>query len=170
MAALLAISITFILLVVYRCTRLLLNYVGAIRIGLPIVIVPTNWQDPLWIVFGKKLAWLQSLPFGLGSWYHYSFLGWNLNDRYTTHELLGGAFTMVTSNKNEIYICDPVNIHEAMGKHKRWLRPRELYSLFETFGPNVDSVDGEDWQRHRKVINHAFVEGNMETVWNSATG
>lgn len=69
----------------------------------------------------------------------------------------------------KIVLCDPTNIHGAIGKYKKWLRPTDVYSIFETFGPNVDTVNGDEWQRHRKVVNQAFIESNVDAVWNGST-
>jgi len=38
-------------------------------------------------------------------------------------------------------------------------------SLFDVFGPQIMSVNGNDWQRHRKVTGAAFKEENARAVW-----
>ena len=153
---------------IHRYARSLLNYRAACKIGLPIVILPTNWQDPLWILIEKKFAILQYLPF-LGSWYQYSFLGWNLKDRYAAHERLGRTFIHVTPNRNEIWLSESTNIYKVIGKYKKWFRPKDLNGIFEIFGPNVNTVNGDQWHKHRKTVTHTLVEDNMSVVWDGAT-
>lgn len=135
--------------------------------GLPIVITPFTWQDPLWIIFGSNFSWIQHLPFG--KWYKYSYLGFVMHDRYSTYERFNTkAFTVVSPGKNEVMLADVDAMIEVLRKYKKWQRPRELYSIFTTFGENVDTSEGEDWQRHRKVISHGFREHKNKLVWESA--
>lgn len=156
------------LLFAYRLTRLITNYITACKIGLPIVVTPFGWQDPLWIIFGSRFSWVQHLPFG--QWYKYSYMHWSLHDRFETYDRLKTkAFTIVGPSKNEVVLADADAVGEILGKYKRWHRPRELYTIFATMGENVDSSDGEDWQRHRKIVSHGFREHNNKLVWESAT-
>lgn len=37
--------------------------------------------------------------------------------------------------------------------------------MLDIFGPNVGTVEGRDWQRHRKITGAAFNEQSYETVW-----
>ena len=37
--------------------------------------------------------------------------------------------------------------------------------MLNIFGPNVGTVEGRDWQRHRKITGAAFNEQTYETVW-----
>lgn len=154
----------------YRLLRFFTNYLEARRIGLPIVITPFTWQDSFWILFGPRFSWIRCLPFGLGSWYKYSYMGWTLHDRYRTYARLGTkAITVVSPGRNEIMLGDADAITEVAGRYKKWNRPRQLYKVFATFGENVDSVNGDNWQRHRKVTGHGFREHNNKLVWESAT-
>lgn len=68
-----------------------------------------------------------------------------------------------------VMVADPKAATEVFGKYKTWQRPKLLYRVFELFGPNVASVNGEDWQRHRKVAAKGFTEQNYDLVWRSAT-
>jgi len=68
----------------------------------------------------------------------------------------------------EIMTADPLAAVEVLSNSKTWVRPAALYSLFESFGPNVISVNGKDWQRHRKVVGPAFREQNYKLVWNES--
>ena len=37
--------------------------------------------------------------------------------------------------------------------------------MLDIFGPNVGTVEGQDWQRHRKITGAVFNEQTYETVW-----
>lgn len=98
------------------------------------------------------------------SWYQYSFLGWNLKDPSAAHERLGPTFIQITPNKNEVPLSDPTSVHEVTGKYKKWVRPKELYGIFEILGPNVNAVDGDQWHKHRKTVTYILMEGNTSVV------
>lgn len=40
--------------------------------------------------------------------------------------------------------------------------------MLDIFGPNLGSVEGQDWQRHRKITGAAFNEQSYETVWSES--
>jgi cytochrome P450 len=151
--------------VAYRAINLLRNYVIARKLHLPIIIVPVCWQDTWWLLLGPQFSFLKNLPFGLGNWFSYSLIGWALHDRYKTHEQLGPAFIVVSPAKNEIFVSDPVACEELLSKWKVWTKNPDLYKLFEVFGKNVNSVNGDDWQRHRKITSYGFKESNNKLVW-----
>jgi cytochrome P450 len=165
----LLIPITLLLvLLTLRLTRWTSNYIVARKIGLPILLSPFSWQEPLYMLLGSHLAFLRHLPFGLGAWTQYSLLGWPLHSSYHLHHKLGPAFTIVSPAKNEITVADPVAAEELLGKYKVWTKPPELYEIFNVFGKNVNSVNGEDWQRHRKITGTAFKESNCRMVWDES--
>lgn len=165
----LKLMVSFLALILsYRNLILYRNYIAARRIGLPIIVTPLSWQDPVWMLVAPKFAWLERLPFGLGSWYRYSYLGWNLYDRYDTHKRLGGAFTIVSPQQNEVILCHTSNLRQIMHKYHKWQRPRVLYSIFAGLGENAVSVNEDEWQKHRKVINTAFTENHLAQAWEAA--
>lgn len=49
--------------VLYSCYCLLLNYMIARKIGVPLVIVPISHENPLWMVVDKKISYLYSNVF-----------------------------------------------------------------------------------------------------------
>ena len=120
------------------------------------------------MLLGSHLSFLRHLPFGLGAWTQYSLLGWPLHSSYHLHHKLGPAFTIVSPAKNEITVADPVAAEELLSKYKVWTKPSELYEIFNVFGKNVNSVNGEDWQRHRKITGTTFKESNYRIVWDES--
>lgn len=92
-------------------------------------------------------------------------MGWMLHDRYKTHQRLGPAFVVVSPGKNEIFVADPEACKELLTSWRVWIKPPDLYRLFNIFGQNVDSVNGDDWQRHRKLSAYGFKESIARTVW-----
>jgi cytochrome P450 len=161
-------STLLLVLLILRVTRWTSNYIAARKIGLPILLSPFSWQEPLYMLLGSHLSFLRHLPFGLGAWTQYSLLGWPLHSSYHLHHKLGPAFTIVSPAKNEITVADPVAAEELLSKYKVWTKPSELYEIFNVFGKNVNSVNGEDWQRHRKITGTTFKESNYRIVWDES--
>jgi len=92
-------------------------------------------------------------------------LGWSFNDLYETHSRLGPAFVLVSAWKTEVIIADMNAIETVMKNPRAWMNDPVLFSLFDVFGPQIMSVNGNDWQRHRKVTGAAFKEENARAVW-----
>lgn len=144
----------------YRVFRLITNYISARRIGLPIIVVPATWQDTVWVLLAPLFRFLYHVP-GF-SWYKYSYLGCNMHTRHDTHAQLGTqAYIIVSPGRTEIVVADGPAVAELGGKYKKWDKPLDLYSLFAVFGPNVLSMNGEDWLRHRRIVNHGLARNDL---------
>ncbi|KAG9073570.1 hypothetical protein FS749_014986 [Ceratobasidium sp. UAMH 11750] len=37
--------------------------------------------------------------------------------------------------------------------------------FLEMFGPNISAVEGETWKAHRRIVQQAFTEKNVQLVW-----
>lgn len=158
--AILALSL---LITGYRAVQLAKNYISARRLGLPIIIVPANWQDPLWVVIAPLFSFLRHVP-GF-SWYQYSYLGYHMHVRHAPFTKVGAkAFAIVSPGVLEIVTCDGSVCAEIGGRYKKWDKPLNLYNLFAFFGPNSLSMNGEDWLRHRRIVNHGLARNDLVRV------
>lgn len=54
---------------------------------------------------------------------------------------------------------------ELLSRTKHFLKPPVIYENIEFYGPNVDTVNGETWQRHRRLTTPPFNEKNSALVW-----
>jgi cytochrome P450 len=82
------------------------------------------------------------------------------------HHKDGKNLIVVSPNMNELFITDAAVTKEISSKWKLWTKPDSLYKIFDIFGKNVNSVNGEDWQRHRKISGVEFREENYRLTWN----
>ncbi|KAG8714607.1 hypothetical protein FRC08_011682, partial [Ceratobasidium sp. 394] len=56
---------------------------------------------------------------------------------------------------------------------KEVTRPRAPFTMdiemskpfLEMFGPNISTVEGETWKAHRRIVQQAFTEKNVQLVW-----
>lgn len=85
--------------------------------------------------------------------------------RYDAHAELGSqAYVIVSPGRTEIVVADGPACAELGGKYKKWDKPLDLYSLFAIFGPNVLSMNGDDWLRHRRIVNHGLARNDLVRV------
>lgn len=107
----------------------------------------------------------KAIPFDLGVWINFSDLSWWYNNAYKPHYEYGHAICLVIPRRNEIWVDDPKAVSELLTNWKKWHKPSAFYRIFEIFGKNVLTIEGTDWQRQRKIINSAFAEQSLVSVW-----
>jgi hypothetical protein len=100
-----------LLIVVWISTsgfRLLRNYLEARAIGIPVRVIPISPMNPFWVLLDRKiLYYVRLLPFSKNSFTRYNWRGWEIEDRYQSHQEMGDIWVLVTPFKNWIYINDP---------------------------------------------------------------
>jgi cytochrome P450 len=148
-----------------RAYNLYRNYLAARKLGIPIIVLPIGWQDDLWLLTWYFFKWIKYLPNFLSWWFDYSRYAWTQELRHRPHEKYGDVFVLVAPGGNEIVLNDPQASFEVQARYKQWLKPEPLYELFNTFGKGVIAVNGDDWQRQRRIINPAFRESVHKLVW-----
>ena len=164
---------TLLALVVWVFGSLIENVKVARRIGLPIIISPVSTLNPLWILtyrFFPAILWLRYLPFRLGTWARCTYIGWHFDDKHALHDELGPVFTIVTPAGNEVIVADSHVAHDVLSRRKDFIKPAVMYDQLNVFGPNVNTVEGEDWQRQRRLTAPKFNEKTSAAVWAEALG
>ncbi|KAK1978869.1 cytochrome P450 [Colletotrichum cereale] len=153
-----------LLVIASRFWPLLRNYQAAKNLGIPILVSPVSWQNPLWMLFGETIGrHLQRLPFC--QWALYSRFGWQMQDKYRMHSELGPALVIVSPSNNEIVISDPAAALQILHKWRHFPKSTSQTRIFEIFGPNVGTIWDDDWARHRKMASVGFKESNYGLVW-----
>ena len=161
------VSIPILAIFAARTYRLLVNYFEARKLGIPIIVIPFSWQDDLWMLVHPHLRPFRNVP-GLRNLYIFSSHSWAQDHRHVPHQKYGDVFAVVSPGCNEIVVNDPIACVEVQSHYKTWIKPPPLYAIFDQFGPNVISLNGEDWQRHRRIVNPAFREQNNKLVWDES--
>ena len=149
------------------------NYQSAKELGLPTVICPIDNHRVLWLLNQVwLLPLLRKLPKKWNGFTKYLEFGWQYADRRSgrssTHETLGPAIVLVTPGKNQIIVSDPVAIHDMLNRYRIFDKPW-MYKIHDLYGMNVDTVNGGEWVRHRKITAPAFNEKVSRTVWEEAS-
>lgn len=162
---LLAFSVAFACLS-WHLLCLVSNYRQARRIGLPILITPVDVMNPVWVLTQQWLVpLLKRLPFGLGYFANYSYLSWAFADKYSLHDRLGDAFVIVGPATNQVIVANAEAVEDIASRRKDFQKSEAMYKPLEVFGPNLDTVEGETWQRHRRITTPPFNERNSNLVW-----
>ncbi|KIW22481.1 uncharacterized protein PV07_12365 [Cladophialophora immunda] len=151
---------------IWTLIRFTNNYLEAKKIGLPILITPVNPASPLWMLTKDRLIPVfTSLPWGLGEWAARAEVGWTFYQRYSVHAKYGEAFTIVSPGTNEIYIAEPSATEDIMRRRNDFIKDPAMYGMLNIYGPNLDTVNGKVWDRHRKITVPPFNEQNSALVW-----
>ncbi|KAL9582917.1 MAG: hypothetical protein Q9212_003017 [Teloschistes hypoglaucus] len=95
-------------------------------------------------------------------------MGWSFQDKHKLHDELGPLFTLVTPAGNEITVADPGVAHTVLVRRKDYIKPAIMYEQLNVFGRNLNTVNGEDWQRHRRLTAPSFNEKISSLVWDEA--
>ena len=159
--------IPFVAFVAIRSYALIANYLKARKLGIPIIVIPLSWQDSGWIIIHPHVQRFRNISW-LRKTLTFSYFSWAQDDRHLPHQEYGDVFAVVSPGTTEIVVNDPTMAVEVQSQYKKWLKPGPVYEIFDTFGPTVISLNGEDWQRHRRIVNPAFREQNNKLVWDES--
>ncbi|PVI04068.1 cytochrome P450 [Periconia macrospinosa] len=167
----LAILLPVLLFLASTAWGLFRNYLIARKVGLPIIIAPVSPENPIWMLLARYIVPIvQYIPIGNGYFSRFCHLGWEFEEKARPHIELGDAFMFATPGKNWIYLCNAEAIHDVVRRERQgeFARPIELLAMLDVFGPNISTMNGSDWQRHRKCTAASFNEQSNLLVWNNA--
>ena len=110
----------------YALYELKVNYDNARKTGLPLIILPFDSANPLWMVIDRKVVQLvRHVPFCSGNFTRFNWRGWEIHDRYKAHQQLGDAFIFVTPGKLYLQLCDVNAVSEIFQRRTDFTRPPE---------------------------------------------
>ena len=147
------------------------NYAAARKTGLPVVISPVSKLNPLWLIAQRRLApWMRrNLPASLSSWTRHNTLSWFFDDKYLLFNELGSrSWLHVSPGGIEFHCADPAVNAQVFGRRNDFDKPPEVLDIVDIYGPNISSVTGAEWRRHRRVTASPFNERNNRLVWDEA--
>jgi hypothetical protein len=128
---------------VYSWYCLLLNYLRARKIGVPVVIIPISHGNLLWMIVDKKffIPVFERLPFGSGSFVRYNWRGWEFQDKNKSHLELGDVFVIANPGRNRLYVCNAKALLDVFQRRMDFPRPLELFGIIQRTGNPKDSAD-----------------------------
>ncbi|KAH7068503.1 cytochrome P450 [Paraphoma chrysanthemicola] len=158
-----------VVLLVFCCIlhpvfTLVRNYMKARGTGLRIIVSP---------ITPYTLQWQLSASFFRPVFEHFRWFraidwtcAWHDDDKL--HADLGQCFILVSPGLNVLCTSDPKTIEHVLKKWREFEKPDNVNEILGTFGQNVDTSNGPDWPRHRKLTAPCFTERFSPTVWSHA--
>jgi cytochrome P450 len=147
------------------------NYLRVRDLGLPIFFTPFGLMNPIWIITQPYLApiftRLSKLggPFSIFNFIHYSTNSWFFFSRHTLHLRYGPAFFIISPGETQLIIGNAATADEVQSRRKDFLKNEAVYKPLEILGPNLVTLNGEAWARHRRITTPPFNERNSSLVW-----
>ncbi|KAK8124366.1 cytochrome P450 monooxygenase [Apiospora kogelbergensis] len=141
--------------VAWSAVCLEINVRKARALKIPIVRIPFSMNNNVWMVV-QPLVWkvlkclLPSIPLELLS-------------RFCA--LFGPVWALVSPGGIHMHFSDPDAIQDILSRWRDFVRPIYKYQMLAVYGPNVFTVELDDWPRHRKAIAAPFNEMTMSLVW-----
>ncbi|KAL2840623.1 cytochrome P450 monooxygenase [Aspergillus pseudodeflectus] len=93
---------------------------------------------------------------------------WTFREKFSIHQQYGKIFILASPTGCEIYVADAKAAKQILDRRNDFPKPNRLLARLEEFGRNLATVDGEEWQRHRRLTSKAFHEKTYRTVWDEA--
>jgi hypothetical protein len=144
-SVLLALIVPLLGWVLYITYCLAVNYAQARKTGLPLVVLPIDCGNPLWMSIDTRVLpfFFRSLPFSFTNCTRFSWRGWEIEGRYRAHQELGDAFIFVTPGKNWLQLCNAEAVADIFARKAELTRPTEMLEMLNVFGPNLGTTEGQ---------------------------
>ncbi|KAL8896584.1 MAG: hypothetical protein Q9207_007644 [Kuettlingeria erythrocarpa] len=71
-------------------------------------------------------------------------------------------------NGNMLWSGDPEVINQIAGQGTKFVKPVELFSFFDIYGPNMQTSKGKDWRSDRKIVAPAIGPHSNAAMWQAA--
>jgi hypothetical protein len=124
---LLLLLLTLVAWSVYLASCLSRNYYHARKIGIPMIILPIDPGNPLWMsVDSFFIPYFKYIPFGSGNFTRFNWRGWEIEDRFSAHLELGDAFIFVTPGKSWLQVCNAEVLADVFQRRYDFVRPVEM--------------------------------------------
>ncbi|KAF7591049.1 hypothetical protein BBP40_002009 [Aspergillus hancockii] len=159
------------------------NWTRAKKLDVPLIISPASYGSLSWLLLRCLLDYnilptcIARLPF-----LRLIRRDWVFHEKFAFHAEYGALFILVTSARCELYVADNHAAQQILARRNDFPKPRQLLGMsfpnchfcttvkrysekMNIFGKNLASVEGADWQRHRKLITRALHENMHEAVW-----
>ncbi|KAK6600129.1 cytochrome p450 [Botrytis cinerea] len=147
------------------------NYRAAKNSGLPIRFGLWGSANPLWLIICTIVGYsnlsrvfpqfiFDRIKITIPAWEHYC--------KHFVHEKWGTTFILVTPGRNTVFVGDAEVAEEALTRRKDFGKNEIALRVMDVWGPNISASEGEDWQRHRRIVAPALNERIMKEVWNES--
>ncbi|KAK4243505.1 cytochrome P450 [Corynascus novoguineensis] len=153
------------------------NLVEARKLGLPVVIVPVDQVQLLWLLLAplNRERIRRWLPDRLWRRVSLVIFGWEFHEKLRPFDEylpghrdgkgVGRSFILAGLRKTEIWTADPVAANDILTRVREYEVPEAIGYALGTYGPNVLTTNGDRWTRHRKIITSVIDERILKSVF-----
>lgn len=140
-----------------RVYKLVKNLYAARRVGLPLVFSPADQTNFIWamasVVYTEEIQKL--LPTFLWKRIALTIPGWEAYLKakpFDQESPKKASFTLVGPSSFDVWTVDPQAVHEVAARHDHYEAIAGLDLILGKHGPNVMTLNGNRWTRHRKIV------------------
>lgn len=167
----LIISATILALLLWPYHTLITNYNTARKLNLPVLITRIGARSRIHGVLGNLGGHtsniLRQVPFGLFSFLNYTGFEFLWSNGLALHAKHGPAYVVVSPGEVNLVISGPSAVKDILIRRKEFGKGQ--MNLLDMFGENVFTLNGKDWERHRRLTTAPFTEKISRSVWNEST-
>ncbi|KAH3956464.1 hypothetical protein HBI24_161690 [Parastagonospora nodorum] len=137
------------------------NYIRARRTGLRVIISPITPYNLTWRIASSSLRPILQHC----TWYR--VIDWTCCWQDASLASTSAEKEVLVVSPGLILLCtrDEKTIEGVLRKWREFEKPEWVNDILGTFGRNVDTSNGDDWTRHRKIIAPCFNERASARVW-----
>ncbi|KAI1098024.1 putative cytochrome P450 [Jackrogersella minutella] len=157
---------------IWSLFRLEVNIRKARAFGVPIVRIPFDLNNYVWVI-GQPLVWkiLSYVPVPWSSYpdfVRFSHRNWHFLEKSSPSSRFGPVWALVSPGGVHLHISDADAIQDICSRWRDFPRPVQMYQMLAVYGPSVFTVQQNDWPRHRKAVSAPFNEAIMKFVWDES--
>jgi cytochrome P450 len=163
--------VPFILtIILWNIISMIRNYLRVRSSQIPRYLCPTNPRSIVWMILGLPFKPLLQviLPTFLFDRITPTFYGWAFPAKWTLHARFGNMFFINTPGTNDLWIADPDAAQDILKRPKDFIPLPGTEAIAGSFGQNLLTAHGEQWQKQRRLIAPNFNEGVSALVWSEA--
>ncbi|KAJ5584880.1 cytochrome P450 monooxygenase [Penicillium hispanicum] len=142
------------------------NWTTARQLHVRLIICPIPKDGILW-----QLARLLLQRYPLHSlWKYLPVLrmirpNWIFLEQHAIYQDFGEVFAFVTPTRCEVFVANVDIATQILSRRHDFPKPIEMLQKLNLFGKSLASVEGADWNHHRRCTAAAFSDKVNETVW-----
>ena len=158
------------------------NFANARAIGLPMVFVPVDQVQLLWVLLAPlNREWLRRLlPAKFWERVSLTIFGWEFHeklrpfDRFVPghgdqdgdgNQKMSRSYPLVGLRQTELWTADPTTAQDVMARVRDFEVPHVMEYALGQYGSNVLTTNGDKWARHRKIVTSVIDERILREVF-----
>ncbi|KAE8150733.1 cytochrome P450 monooxygenase [Aspergillus avenaceus] len=156
-----------LLYLTYKCLSFLRFYIHARRTGFPVIVSPAFSRGVPWMIFAPMIVpRLKGLfPAWLFDRLDVAAHGWEFRRKRAFFDRWGEIFALATPDECTVWVSDVDTANVILQRRKDFEQAPVAAKILGFLGPNVFTVNGDEWKRHRRMVAASLDERISKLVW-----